>query len=184
MFTFNQLLQEGHDIIALQETHCGNNDLKLWEKEWPGLSKWNTYSTRLAGVAILSNPILNVKILDTQMDFNGRVLQLTVKIDYYNFQILNVYASNPETQEESEGFMSDVQYYLDPTLPALISGDFNMVENLKLNRKGSKPRGLDTFGIEAQEKLKSDYSLIDIWWEIHPNKREFSWHSRYDNIPS
>ena len=45
VFTFNQLLQEGHDIIALQETHCGNSDLKLWEKEWLGLSKWNTYST-------------------------------------------------------------------------------------------------------------------------------------------
>ena len=138
----------------------------------------------MAGVAILFNPKLNVEILDTQMDFNGRVLQLTVKIDNYNFQILNIYAPNPETQVESEGFMSDVQYYLDPTLPALISGDFNMVENLKLDRKGSKPRGLHTLGIEVLEKLKSDYSLIDIWREIHPNKKEFSWHSRYDNISS
>ena len=59
-----------------------------------------------------------------------------------------------------------------------------MLENLKLDRKGGKPRGLHTFGIEALEKLKSDYSLIDIWREIHPNKKEFSWHSRYDNISS
>ena len=51
VFTINNLLQEGHDIIALQETHCGNDDMNLWEKEWPGLS-------RAAGVTILFNPKL------------------------------------------------------------------------------------------------------------------------------
>ena len=61
VFTSNSLLQEGHDIIALQEIHCENNDMYLWGKEWPGLSKWNTYSTRSAGVAILFNPKLNVE---------------------------------------------------------------------------------------------------------------------------
>ena len=39
MQIFKYLLQQGHDIIALQETHCENNDVKLWEKEWNGLSK-------------------------------------------------------------------------------------------------------------------------------------------------
>ena len=32
VFTFKHLLQEGHDIIALQETHCWNNDMNLWGK--------------------------------------------------------------------------------------------------------------------------------------------------------
>ena len=57
-----------------------------------------------------------------------------------------------------------------------------MVENLKLDRNGGKPRGLQAYGIEALGSLLSDYSLIDIWREIHPNKKEFSRHSRYDNI--
>ena len=32
VFTCNNVLQESHDIIALQETHCGNNYMDLWEK--------------------------------------------------------------------------------------------------------------------------------------------------------
>ena len=62
MQIFKHLLQQGHDIIALQETHCGNNDVKLWEKEWNGLSKWNPYSfnKKKAGVAILFHPKFKV----------------------------------------------------------------------------------------------------------------------------
>ena len=45
------------------------------------------------------------------MDFNGGVLQLTVKIENNTFKILIIYAPNPETQEESESFMIDVQDY-------------------------------------------------------------------------
>ena len=93
---FKHLIQEGHDVIALQETHCTNQTLEAWEKEWPGISKWNTHTSKSAGVAILFHPKLDVEILDTQIDFNGRVLQLTVKMQNYTFQILNLYAPNPE----------------------------------------------------------------------------------------
>ena len=55
--------------------------------------------------------------------------------------------------------MSDVQYYLDLTLPAVICGDFNMVENLKLDRKGGRPRGIHTYSKDALVNLKNDYSL-------------------------
>ena len=32
----NHQIQEGHDIIALQETHCTNNNIKCWQDEWQG----------------------------------------------------------------------------------------------------------------------------------------------------
>ena len=65
------------------------------------------------------------------MDFNGRVSQLAVKIENSTFQILIIYAPNPETQEERESFMNDVQYYHDPALPAVICGDFNIRVSLE-----------------------------------------------------
>ena len=77
MHIFNHLIQEGHDVIALHKTHCTNQTSEAWEKEWPGISKWNTHTSKSAGVAILFHPKLDVEILDTQIDFNGRALQLS-----------------------------------------------------------------------------------------------------------
>ena len=181
---FKHLIQEGHDVIALQETHCTNQTLEAWEKEWPGISKWNTHTSKSAGVAILFHPKSDVEILDTQMDFNGRVLQLTVKMQNYTFQILNLYAPNPERQDFSESFMDNVQYHLDPTLPALICGDFNMVEDFTKDRRGGKPRLYHTYGKEALKSLKQEFSLVDIWREKHSNTEQYTWNSRFENISS
>ena len=174
--TFNYFLNEGLDIIALQETHCTNADLENWKKEWPGLSVWNTYSNRAAGVAILFNPKLKIEIIDTKMDFNGRVIQLTVIMDGNKFQIVNVYTPNPDTQIESEGFIGDLRSYLNPSLPILMCGDFNMVENINLDRHGGKPRALHTFGLDALKDLKQEFSLTDFWRENNSNKKEYTWH--------
>ena len=81
---------------------------------------WNAHSSKSAGVAFLFHPKLNVEILDTQMDFNSRVLSPKIKIDNITFQILNLYAPNANKQFISEGFMGGVQYHLDPTVPALM----------------------------------------------------------------
>ena len=97
------------------------------------------------------------------MDFNGKILTLKIKIDNYTFQILNLYAPNAETQIISgEGIMGDVQYHLDPTVPALICGDYNMVKDINKDRKGGRPRQFHTYGIEELNKLKEHYSLVDI----------------------
>ena len=80
--------------------------------------------------------------------------------------------------------MSDVQYYLYPTLPAVRRGDFNMVENFKLDRKGGRPRGVHTYGKDALGNLKNNYSLVDIWRELNLNKNKYTWNCRYDYISS
>ena len=61
---FDHQIQEGHDIIALQETHCTNNNIKSWQDEWQGKSVWDARSSKSAGVAILFHPKLNVEILN------------------------------------------------------------------------------------------------------------------------
>ena len=100
------------------------------------------------------------------------------------FQILNLYAPNPERQELSEGFMGDVQYHLDPTLPVLICGDFNMVEDFKNDWRGSKPRLYHTYGVEALKSLKQEFSLTDVWQEKHLNAEQYTLNSRFENISS
>ena len=118
------------------------------------------------------------------MDFNGRVLALSLEMDECKFQILNTYAPNPETKAESEDFFMNLQYFFYASLPAIICGDFNMVENLTEDRKGGTPRDLHTFGLPPLQELKAEHKLIDIWRDLHPKTRQFSWHSKQANISS
>ena len=97
---FQHLLSNRFDIIALQETHCTNPVLHAWVEQWEGLSEWNCGDPKSSGTAFLFSPSLNVIIADRQMDFNGRVLTLSLEVDECKFQILNLYAPNPEMKAE------------------------------------------------------------------------------------
>ena len=135
---FQHLLSNRFDIIALQETHCTNPVLHAWVEQW--LSERNCGDSKSSGTAFLFSPNLNVTIVDRQMDFNGRVLTLSLEVDECKFQILNLYAPNPETRAESEDFFMNLKYYLYASLPAIICDDFNMVENFSEDRKGGTRR--------------------------------------------
>ena len=61
--------------------------------------------------------------------------------------------------------MGDVRYYLDPSLHTLMCGDFNMVEDVNLDRKGGRPHALHSFGLDALNDLKHEFTLYDVWRE-------------------
>ena len=58
-----------------------------------------------------------------------------------------------------------------------------MVETLK-DRRGGNPRELHMYGKKELKKTRNASDLIDVWRTKHPNKKQFSWHSRYANISS
>ena len=181
---FQTLVNDAYDIIALQETHCSLEQAEKWKSEWPGQSNWTTGRTDQAGVAFLFNNNLNVQILDDDPDDRGRILRLTVKIDDFEMQLVNVYAKCPINEERSNFFFTQVDNHLASDLPTIMFGDFNMVENIQMDRKGGNPRVTHTYGLKALNELKKAHGLIDIWRRLNPKKKQFTWHCRYDNIES
>ena len=98
-----------HHIICLQETHEYAVDNKKWEKEWDGKSVWcsapqNSYN----GVAILFKKFLNVEVVDSDEDQEGRIFRVTIRIDGLEFQIVTIYGPNPSTVLESEEFFASL----------------------------------------------------------------------------
>ena len=181
---FTHFANSDYDIIALQETHCTNDTLAEWKTQWPGVSVWNTDSTRSAGVAILFHPNLAFELLGEDMDFNSRILRVTIKVNDYTFQILNLYAPNPHTVEESDEFFTSITQYLSPDLPTLICGDFNMVADVTKDRRGGHPRPLHSYGLTALNGVTSQYDLVDVWRTLYPSSRQFTWHSHHEQIHS
>ena len=94
-----------------------------------------------------------------------------VTIKEQNFLLANIYA--PNTDEPS--FFTEIFRQLDKaeTCDKIIGGDFNLVMNTELDRKGSDYNHVKT--CDAVHNLTEAYNFIDIWRILNPDKREYTW---------
>ena len=183
-YIYQNILQNKYDITALQEVHCTQQQTFEWEKEWKGVSIWNNGSSMSCGVALLFRPDTKFELTNIDKDFNGRVISVTVTKDEQSFQILNLYGHNPEIKNLSNEFFEDITQYLQPNKQTIMCGDFNMVEDISLDRRGGHPREKHTWGNEALQEIKGELNLVDIWRHLNPKINQFTWHSYYADISS
>ena len=182
---FRTLLNCTYDVITLQETHCSDSDEdKNWKTEWPGVSKWSTVSSNSVGVATLFKPNLDVSILSERYDPLGRILALKFTISRTTFQLINVYAPNPETNDRSNFFFNNIEQYIDPSIPPIIAGDFNMVIEPFMDRLGGAPAPRHSYGSRELQDILHAHDLIDVWRSHHPTTRKYTWHHRTAHIRS
>ena len=181
---FNMLSKSDYNIFFLQETHASIQNVPLWSGEWQGPSYWNCATSQSRGVAILFKPNVNFKMENIIKDVNGRYLSITIQYECQKLQLSNLYAPNTLIREENEAFFDFVQAQLRSDLPQIIGGDFNMVEDLDLDRKGGTKKEKHRWGLEALKQMKHDYNLVDIWRIQNPQKKCYSWHSFSQNIQS
>ena len=69
-----------------------------------------------------------------ESDKAGRIILVTVETQKKKFQIANIYASNIPSQQKI--FFDKLKCYLTPKYEVILGGDFNMVENLTMDRQG------------------------------------------------
>ena len=101
---FSKFLESKHDIICVQETKCPPELVRQWSDEWPGLSYWNAGTIHSKGVSIFLKPSFAGKVLDSDTDFNKRVLTLTIEINNFKFKLTTIYGPNTEFREKNETF--------------------------------------------------------------------------------
>ena len=111
-------------------------------------------------------------------------MRIIAEIDNCKFQFVNIYGPNPINLHESEFFFNSIENFLEPDIKPIIFGDFNMVEDIFKDRKGGKAKVRHTYGIKALNDLKTGHDLVDIWRAKYPNKKEFTWHSKNQQIHS
>ena len=182
--TFQTLRNGNFDVVALQETHCDYNSIGTWKGEWGGESEWTHYKSDQAGVAILFSSKLSVNVLRTSSCNRGRIIAVTAEIDSCIFQFVNVYGPNPTGETESAQFFTQIENIMDQSIQPVIFGDFNMVENLKMDRRGGKPCKRHTYGLGIIKNLREGFDLVDVWRSQHPHAKEFTWHSPDGQIHS
>ena len=155
---FEILINKNINITLIQETGSTKNLTNTQEKEWLGKSFWNSQTVaRSMGVAILMKKDLNANITATVKDNEGRILSLNFSIENQKYQIINVYT--PTRNSEKCKFQKTLKNYIDPKQNLILGGDFNMVEDILLDRKGGNPNKTHTLGLGYLTKIKQTYNL-------------------------
>ena len=181
---FSFLKNSKYDVICLQETHQSASEKKKWEREWGRKCYWSHSNDSTSGVGILFRPHLDVKFIEEEMDFNGRILRVTFQFEGLKLQLLTIYGPNPTETAESDDFFQSLQEFCDPSVPCILLGDFNMVQNLDLDRCGGNPRPLHMYGNGNLQNFLDHQNLSDIWRVLHPVTPRFTWRNNFYGIKS
>ena len=89
-----------------------------------------------------------------------------------------------QNQAKENLLNKNLQNFIKCDQKTILAGDFNMIENIFLDRIGGNPNNTHTFGIQAVNCMKSKYKLIDISRKTNPYKRHFTYHNANNTIHS
>lgn len=164
------------DIIFLQETYWTPDLLTSVEKEWGGRVLLSTGTNHSKGTAILFRNRLDVEIKNTHQSADGRIVLANIKTNDKELTIVNIYA--PNDPKDRKTFFQKIKKWLDNHAinkdEIIIGGDFNFTENNMLDRKDKFSSTADS-SASAYNSLIQRHSLCDIWRDMHPNKKQFTY---------
>ena len=176
---FEALRMSRFDIFLLQETRLSDDvQGKAWEREWGGQAEWSPSSNRSAGVAVLIHPRSAVKLVDHKADLAARVVTVKLQVDKHNFQILNIYA--PNLPRERKTFFENLWRLKFPNLDTIMSGDFNCVADVYLDKQGGDVSG--DHSITQLHTFTETLQLEDYFRVSNPSAKLFTWFNSSHSI--
>ena len=104
------------------------------------------------------------EIVSWKKDSHGRIVSILIRSNGVDVNLVNIYA--PTNLAERKIFFDSLHEFFIPSDAIIIGGDFNCYDNV-----------LDKFGgnisiHKEYESLKNDFSLVDVWRNLHPGSRE------------
>ena len=164
----------GIDILALQETNCKNSrEGSAWAKGWGGKACWSFAVRVCSGVGILINEKANLKVVRFESHHSGRLVTVDVCKDNFLFKIVCVYVPTERGRARVE-FIKLISKYLRGNLEIILLGDFNLVQNHKLDRNRSC--WANKSGRDILEDVINSANLVDVYREQNPLGRQYTWH--------
>ena len=160
------------DITFAQETHSCEKTEQIWRDEWDGTIYFSHGDSNARGTCIFIRSHVQNEVHKVISDSNGRYVIIDIEIDGIRMTLASIYAPNDDSPE----FIAEIIRHIEsiPNDNRLIGGDYNLVLNLLLDKKG----GRNTTHIKSQKKLldwMESTDLVDVWRAHHPNDRKYTW---------
>ena len=161
-------------IVCLEDTHLIEDDLNSVKQIW-GNCHLHGIKTNSRGIGILLNKDFEFDVLEIKKDKEGNMLSLLISIDTMKINLITIYGPN----NDDPNFFKDLQNNIDCTNAqyTIVCGDFNLVLDPKKDcihyTNVNNPRART----EVLEMIKNK-NLVDVYREINPDGKKFSWRRR------
>lgn len=171
MLTF--LKKEKVNIAFLQETHLSDIEHQKLKRDWVGQVFFSSYTTQKRGTAILIHKNLPFLLKEQLSDTEGRFILIKGTLYGREITLMNIYAPNTDTPKFMSNIVTLFSQYC--TSLGLLAGDFNCCFDANLDRS--------TFSLcnhnssKALKLASSEVGLVDIWRELNPGTRDYSFYS-------
>lgn len=139
-----------------------------------------TPKKKARGVALLINKHLNFKLNSVEKDKNGRFLFVDCEINRNKISLVNIYGPN---YDDPLFFNNLIMKLATVGGQCVVGGDFNLVLNPLLDRSLPKTSLLSKAATALNQGMK-DIGITDVWRNLNPNQRDFSFFSPTHNTHS
>ena len=169
---FQWYYSKNFDIIFTQETHSSLETETDWKDEWDGDIFFSHGTSSARGTCIFIRSRVQKEIHKIIKDDDGRYIILDITLDGVRVTLASVYAPN----DDDPDYIINIRNLIEDLTndERLIGGDYNLVLDLKIDKKG----GVFKTNSKAQQKLLEymrSTNLIDVWRAMHPNESKFTW---------
>ena len=155
----------------------------MWSAEWGGTILFSHGSSHSRGICILLNPSNITFNLQRKQDLEGRFLIAKATIHDKSFFIVNIYALTDYRDQDNfirllgEQLMSNTN-----TSNVIIADDWNTTLN-PIDKRGGQPWKATNYR-SFLVSLMDELNLIDIYRQIHPIAKSFTYESKPFNLKS
>ena len=163
------------DILFLQETHVDNLKLgKEIEQSLGGKILWSLGQTDSRGVGIFVSNRCQTEIIKFHHDVEGRLVYVDIDREGDQYRLINIYAPNdPRARKQ---FFKDLIYVVNTRRTILMGGDFNVIENTRLDKIGGNPDS-GSIGWPELQNIIQTVGLRDVFRTLYPNRLSTTWRS-------
>ena len=163
------------NIVCLQDTHLIEDDIMAVKELWNNDVYINEGKTNSCGVAILLNNNFEYEILSCNKDKSGNYLNLLMKLSLMTINLIMLYGPN----NDSTSFFEEISKLIENVCADynILCGDFNVALDNKIDtfnhRHVNNPRAR-----QGIFDLMRQYDLSDIYRDLHPDTKRFTWKRR------
>lgn len=165
-------------IAFLQETHLVDKEHIKLKRDWVGQVYYSSFSSNSRGVAILIHKATPFVLGTCKSDSEGRYILVHGTINGTPVTLINIYAPNSPTPSFWTTIGAEIEEHRSPF--TVLGGDFNCCLDNKLDRSPTDTNRRTSAGA-LLGKMLGDINLTDVWRNLNPSVRDFTFYSNPHN---
>ena len=178
----HHLKKRNPDFILVCDTRICKSIECVVRDEWEGRCIFNSFSSQARGVAIFLKKGNTAKIVDKFCDDAGNILAISMIYEEKKILLEILYGPNSDSPDfYSEQVFKKIQDW-QPDF-SIFSGDFNVVLDPQIDTKNyqhiNNPQAMQALKDQVEQN-----NLVDIWRELHPDEKKFTWQKFNENKQS